>query len=270
MLTFLFWNLKQPRSEILASLARQHRVDVLMLAEWNQLAPHGIVLKALNERTAEYFPVPSDCAKVAIFTRFSDAYVIAQAHGDDYTIRRLALPGRPEILLSVAHLPSKRYYKSVDQTAISRRFSDSLAEAETAREHSRTIVVGDLNMNPYEDGVVSSDCLHAVPTREIAYKRVRRMKSQSNLYFYNPMWRHFGERPEGHAGTYYLSSPKVRADFWNIYDQVLVRPDLLPYFRDRELEIVHRDIGADVSFLKNGSPDKEVSDHLPILFRLHI
>lgn len=93
-------------------------------------------------------------------------------------------------------------------------FGDELASAEEAIGHKRTILVGDLNMNPFDDGLVTTRGLHAVMTREIAQRPVRRVKFESNLYFYNPMWRHFGERESGHAGTYYYSSPKARADFW--------------------------------------------------------
>ncbi len=127
-------------------------------------------------------------------------------------------------------------------------------------------------MNPYEDGVVTTRGLHAVMTKEIASRPARKVKFESNLYFYNPMWSHFGERNEGHAGTYYYASPKARADFWNIYDQVLLRAALLPYFRNEDLQILHRDVDANVSFLTpEGYPDNEaVSDHLPILFCLHI
>ena len=127
-------------------------------------------------------------------------------------------------------------------------------------------------MNPYEDGVVGARGLHAVMTRAIARKETRTVKFESNLYFFNPMWAHFGEKQEGHAGTYYYSSPKERADFWNIYDQVLFRPELLPYFDNGDLRILHRDDEANESFLTPaGLPASvAVSDHLPILFRLRI
>jgi hypothetical protein len=143
-----------------------------------------------------------------------------------------------------------------------------LASAEA--EHQRTILVGDLNLNPYEDGVVCDNGLHAVMTRALARKMTRTVKWESNLYFYNPMWSEFGERPEGFVGTYYFRCPDDRADFWNIYDQVLVRPDRLDYFKDEDLQIIHYDLESGVSLLRNGIPDSRISDHLPILFRLQI
>jgi len=127
-------------------------------------------------------------------------------------------------------------------------------------------------MNPYEDGVVMTTGLHAVMTRRIAVKETRRVKFESSQYFYNPMWSHFGEKQEGHAGTYYFATPKARADFWNIYDQILVRPSLLPYFRDEDVAILIRDQASGELFINpDGIPNsRDVSDHLPILFRLHI
>jgi hypothetical protein len=171
----------------------------------------------------------------------------------------------------VVHFPSKLGQDPIDQTMFVVKFSEILARAEDNVGHSRTLLVGDLNMNPYEDGLVATRCLHAVSTKEIARRPPRRVKFESNPYFYNPMWAHFGERNEGHAGTYYYPSPKARSDFWNIYGQVLLRPDLPAYFRNEELQVLHQDVDANQSFLTmEGHPDREsVSDHLPILFRLH-
>jgi hypothetical protein len=96
MLTFLFWNLKGSRADIVASLVRRHAVDVLMLAEC-PLKPAS-VLQTLNQESADFYYAPSDCPKIAIYTRFSDQFIQAQEGGNDFTIRRLALPNRPEIL----------------------------------------------------------------------------------------------------------------------------------------------------------------------------
>lgn len=270
MLTFLFWNLKRDRSDLLASLTRQHGVDVLLLAECT-LKP-ATVLEALNARRSDYFYVRTDCPKVSIYTRFSDEFMPAHRDGDDYSIRRLRLLDRPEILVCAVHFPSKLRQAPIDQTMFSVNFGDQLAAAEEAAGHSRTIVVGDFNMNPFDDGMVTSRGLHAVMTREIASRPVRRVKGETNRYLFNPMWNHFGEKAAGHAGTYYYASPKARADFWNIYDQLLVRPELLPFFDPEDLSILHADESLGVRLVTSrGFPNaSEVSDHLPILFRLRI
>jgi Endonuclease/Exonuclease/phosphatase family len=277
MLTFLFWNLKGHNVNLLANLVHAHEVDVLILAECPMLP--ATVLTALNRQTATFFYVLGDCAKLQLYTRFSDEYVLPvkrqdqqPLRGDDFSIRRLALPGRDEVLLCAVHFPSKLRQNPIDQTMYAIPFARLLAEAEDLAANARTVLVGDLNMNPYEDGVVTTMGLHGVMSRWIARKETRTVKFASNLYFYNPMWAHFGERHEGHAGTFYYRTPRARADFWNIYDQVLVRPSLLPFFRDEEVAILHYDAVGGVSLLAdNGIPDaKNASDHLPVVFRLHI
>ncbi len=208
-----------------------------------------------------------------LYARFFDKYLIKQTEDRYYTIRRLVLPAHDEILLCVVHFPSKLYQNPNDQRFIAAEFGKILASIEEQVGHSRTLLVGDLNMNPYEDGLVEAGCLHAVTTRRIAERGSRVVSGlKSNPHFYNPMWSHFGEREEGHAGTYYFSRPKARADFWNIYDQVLLRPELLPYFRNESLKILHEDEATMIPFItREGYPNGEiVSDHLPILFCLDI
>jgi hypothetical protein len=272
MLTFLFWNLKRDQPEVLAGLVQRHRVDVLMLAECPILP--GRVLSAVNAGSVDYFYVSDDCPKVSLYTRFSDEFMLRRAHGPDYTIREISFPKgseRPTFLLCVVHFPSKLRGEPGDQWSYVNKFCTKvLLPTETQAKHTRTILVGDLNMNPYEDGLVRDNAFHAVPTRAIAGKAPRTVKFETHRYFYNPMWRHFGERPEGHAGTYYLASPKTRADFWNVYDQVLFRSDVLPYFQTDEVRVLH-EAPPDVSLLRGGIPDaRNISDHLPILFRLEI
>lgn len=58
---------------------------------------------------------------------------------------------------------------------------------------------------------------------------------------------------------------------WNMFDQVLIRPELLPYFRTKELEILTGD--GETSFLtaRSGVPGAQNgSDHLPIVFKLNL
>jgi hypothetical protein len=270
-LTFLFWNLKRARLDLLTRLVKKNAVDILILAECPASPPS--VLRALNQTTVSYFFASGKCPKIAIYTRFSEQYLLPHQAGSDFAIGRLVLPGRIEILLCAVHFPSKLRQSEIDQTQFATHFGTTvLARAEEEARHARTLLVGDLNMNPYENGVVVYNGLHAVMTREIAQKAPRLVnRIESNRFFYNPMWRHFGEQPEGHAGTYYYRSPKARADFWNVYDQVLLRPELLPYFRDKDLRILHGDAQLNLSLMRNRKPDGEmISDHLPILFRLSI
>lgn len=143
-----------------------------------------------------------------------------------------------------------------------------IARAEEQIGHSRTVLVGDFNMNPFEAGIVSAGALHGVMCRKIAQQGSRTVQRRRYLFFYNPMWGLLGDTTPGPPGTYYYRTGKYKMFFWNMFDQVLIRPDLLDRFSNADLEILTSD--GHYSFLaKTGLPDsKEASDHLPLLFRL--
>jgi hypothetical protein len=107
-------------------------------------------------------------------------------------------------------------------------------------------------------------------TRQLATEPGRRIESVRYPFFYNPMWSLFGDGSPGPPGTYYYRSSEQIAYFWHIFDQVLLRPALLSFFRNERLKILSGD--GTVSFLgERGVPDrKSASDHLPILFELDL
>ena len=130
-----------------------------------------------------------------------------------------------------------------------------------------TLLVGDFNMNPFDSGMVAAQHFHAVMTKLQARGERRTVQAEQYRYFYNPMWGNFGDRTDGPAGTYYLSSSKPIQYFWNIYDQVLLRPALMDHLT--ELEVLTHD-GVEPLVTSGGLPQKNGgSDHLPLLFRLH-
>ena len=84
--------------------------------------------------------------------------------------------------------------------------------------------------------------------------------------FYNPMWNLLGDFNYP-PGTYYYKGNKEKNEFWNIFDQVIVRPRLRSNFVDKELKIITKT--QTVSLVtQNQHPNKEISDHLPIVFQL--
>jgi hypothetical protein len=84
------------------------------------------------------------------------------------------------------------------------------------------------------------------------------------------MWNFLGDFTLGPPGTYYYTKSTHKIYFWNMFDQLLVRPDLLNSFSNDDLMIITST--DDISLLnRNGFPNKkEYSDHLPICFKLNI
>ena len=270
MTTFLFWNTNRKELlEPIADLARAHRIDVLILAECDIAVK--LLLERLNrDSPAEFHFPPSLCEKIRIFTRFSRRFLKPAWESERMSIRRLVLPARTEILLAVAHFPSKLFWSDESQSFECTDFSTFIREQEARVGHVRTLLVGDLNMNPFEKGLVSANGFNAVMTRELALRRSRTVQKREYPFFYNPMWSHFGDGSPGPPGTYYYDRGEHVNYYWNIFDQILVRPDLLPHFKRDGLEILTAAGSRSLLGGKGRLNAGECSDHLPLLFRLDL
>jgi len=80
------------------------------------------------------------------------------------------------------------------------------------------------------------------------------------------MWSRLGDESAGPAGTYFHRDSGVHSLFWNTFDQVLLRPDLLPFYRPDRLKVLAR-VGERELADEHGV-DHSVSDHLPIFLEL--
>ena len=264
---FLFWNVNKNSIErILSAIVEEHNVEVVVLAECpDKLA----VLSSLNSDTQGKFHL-TDTGKtrVVIYTRFSRQFIVSEHHDDILTVRRLCLPRRREILLAAIHFPSKLYMTERDQASMASRVSEEIRKVESRVGHSRTLLVGDLNMNPFDEGMTSADGLHAVMSKDIARRKPRTVHRKSYPFFYNPMWGRFGDTTEGPPGTFYRSASSFVEYFWHMFDQVLVRPELLGSFDIATLRIL-TECRATKFIRPSGVPNaSRLSDHLPLVFEL--
>jgi endonuclease/exonuclease/phosphatase family metal-dependent hydrolase len=267
MLTFLFWNTNgKPLVEAIVGLAEEQSVDVLMLAECD-VAPARLLI-ALNRNESLFYFAPGNSPRLAMFTKFPDRYVAPVFESDRVSIRRLALPAREEILLVLVHFPSKLYWSEDSQMLECTVLASTIVDEERHAGHSRTILVGDLNMNPFEKGLVGASGLHATMARTVAERASRVVQGKTYSFFYNPMWGHLGDWIERPPGSFYYERAEQVTYFWNTFDQVLIRPALLDRFRSDEVRILDR-VGEESLTTDDGRPDGTIaSDHFPLLFKI--
>ena len=88
-------------------------------------------------------------------------------------MRLLTLPVRQELLLVCAHLQSPLHAKELTLYGEAEMFAEENRQAELRLGHRRTVVVGDLNMNPFDNGLVSATALHGVMSKQIARRETR-------------------------------------------------------------------------------------------------
>lgn len=260
----LFWNLKQkPLVQEVKWLCDAYDIDILILAE-NTLKDTDLLL-ALNQNSGRTFIASSNFSrKISFYTRLHDFESI---HDDQWgAIRKLIHPLGVEVLLIAVHIPSKMYADPYHQLAVAGKIADEIDRREQQRGHTRTVVIGDFNMNPFEAGLVSSEGFHGVMDKRIAQKQTRKVLRQQKKFFYNPMWSRLGDDSEGSAGTYYYNSSAPVNYYWHTFDQVLIRPALLPCFDQSNLRII--DKIDRINLIKNGKISNQTSDHLPIMIEL--
>lgn len=266
----LFWNLNRKElSEELRSISQECDADIVILAE-SPLSDTS-VLKALNVGRNRKFQLPLNLStRLNIYVRLNREAVIPLSDSGGVAIRRIIPPLGLDFILVAVHLPSKLHLDPIDHSLLSVRLSNAISEAESRVGHKRTVVIGDFNMNPFEDGLVSADGLHAVMDRSTAMREQRTVQGEKKDFFYNPMWSRFGDLTKGPPGTYHYASSGQVCYFWNIFDQVLLRPSLLKYFQENNLKVITKFNGTNL-LSDIGKPDKKkFSDHLPITINLKI
>ncbi|HWE40724.1 MAG TPA: endonuclease/exonuclease/phosphatase family protein [Isosphaeraceae bacterium] len=266
MMSFLFWNLnKKPLQDRVAQLVGTHDVDVVMLAEC--AIDMSEVIDALNAAgVGGYHSTSGQAGVVHVLSRMSPDSIVDHYDtvGGRMSIKRVAAP-RFEFLLAIAHLPSRVNAGVESLNGLLTQVSKEIDTAEDTAGHRRTILVGDLNMNPFDSGMIGAFGLHGVMTRDLARRQYRKVQTIPRPFFYNPMWGCFGDRTEGPAGTFYRGASEAVNPFWNMYDQVLLRPGLMNHLDC--LKILVSD-GYDPLISNRGLP--KASDHLPLFFRLDV
>ena len=271
-MNFLFWNIRgnnQIQNEI-KQLCEEREVDILILAESN-FAP-ATLLNALNKEKNDFFYAFGNegiCDKIQIFVRASVSIRPIQ-DAKRITARIINSKIHGEINLIALHYQSKVNWSNQDQSAHAfelKRFID-LVEENT--KNLKTIVCGDFNMNPFDDGMIQTSGLHSVMEKRIALKQQRTVDDEEYLFFYNPMWGFLGDLGLGNvSGTMYFSPSKPINYHWNLFDQVLIKPALIPYFEEKKLEII-TEIQSVSLLTKQFFVNKNYSDHLPIFFNFNI
>ncbi len=266
VLKVLFWNAgKEKVDDLLAPLAMAGELDLLILAEYDPEKNDFLSKVNLTEDTFEEIP-QIGCNRVRIYIRSG---IATYEHGPEssyFTSKKLSFSEDFAMLLVGVHLPSKLNQSEQTQVLEAAEFKREMEEAERVLETNNTFIVGDFNMNPFEAGMVGASAFHSIPCEKIASAGSRIIKEREHKYFYNPMWNLFGDS-DSNPGSYFHRSSEQTVFFWNILDQVILRPDLSPFFIKNSLEVL-RSIN-DVSLVgESGRPN--ISDHLPIKFEFNL
>jgi hypothetical protein len=263
-MNILFWNTKKtPRLDIIEDLIIEYNCDIAAFAEF-EVGVNNL-LSELSSRGYDYYHVPIiSCERINIFTKFTPSRVEHMAESDYYTIKAFPHPELGKIIIAFVHFISKYSADDYDQLEESKIFVSDLERNEESLNNSNTIVLGDFNMNPFEEGMLAARALNAFPTKHEVKMKERVLRNRKYKFFYNPMWSFFGDRNYP-LGTYYYNAGKHYTLRWNIFDQVIVRPDIMDRIDPENIKIVTDVNGINLS-RSTGRP--KVSDHFPLFFEV--
>lgn len=270
-LKFLFWNLnKKHLVKEITELALERDIDVIVLAEVDFETTN--LLLALNQDKVEYFPENpiSQCQKIRILSKFNYDFIAPISEDTRLTIRELTLPYAEKMLIVAVHLVDKMSQSEKSQHLEAAKIVQIIRNAEIENNTERTLIVGDFNMNPFEDGMIQANSFNAVMSSKMAEKQSITIQEKQYGYFYNPMWSLFGDVKNVVPGSYHYRRNELVNHPWNIFDQVLIRPSLLPNFDKSSLHFVDNVAGKTL-LTKSGTPNsKNYSDHLPLVFTINL
>lgn len=265
MCRIVFWNLKRKDlTNLVCKLASATDADVLILNEC--IVPIGSTLRALNSEVDRCFFVPKSSSEERFhcFCR-NTALDLTEIHrGFRSSYRRLNLRSKP-VVLGLVHGADIRNYDAENRQALAQITAIEIDFVKSEHGHSRLILVGDFNMNPYDRGMNLAAGFNAMMTKACISSGHRTVAGKKYDFYYNPMWSLFGDGSEGPAGTVYDKSNQGPYG-WSMLDQVVVHHSIVDEFESVRI-LSHAGNSSLVD--ANGRPDsRRASDHLPIIVKL--
>lgn len=272
-MNFLFWNIRKDGTffDVICEMVKENSIGVVMFAEF----PEGDQKRLLRElqkvnHSFRYLQTVKK-VKVEVFTILPESELITILDERRFTVKRyFSRTLNKNFNLVLCHLISKTNDSNAEanQAEETRYVVQAINEMERSQNNDLTIVCGDLNMNPFEEGLVGSSCFNAVMDKIIAQNLDRTVGTRQFKMFYNPMWGLFGDNGRSVvSGTHFYNPHQHVQYFWNMFDQVLIRPEVIPYFTDRYLQILTGT--KSVSLLTVNHTMRTIySDHLPIKFSI--
>lgn len=258
---YLFWNTyhNEAINDILSALIVENNVSIAVLAEYSAKIDELIAMLGARGITMKHYRCP--CPRITMLGTIDEVEM-----KNDSTHATIQIINGRDILCGV-HLNSKKHEGHVGRREILiEQIVREIEKIEKEIGTENTIIVGDFNINPYEPDCIDARYFHGIPVLAEAERKTREVVQREYRMFYNPMWNLLGDYTWPY-GTYYYNTGETQNTYWNIFDQVIIRPALKERFVKESLKILAETRTKSLLDDK-GHPDKIISDHLPILFEI--
>ena len=251
--------------EAIVEMIVEKKCDIVLLAEYkDDLDGLCNILRIQSSET--YVPLPNNrgCDHICglIKKQYECESLLETTRYQILTIKTSSYV----LIVGAIHNVSKLSYDDEDQHAILQQIHTDIKYIEEKWKTKNTIIVGDFNVNPFEKSLISADSLFAIPYKEELERKTVVRNGVKYEKFYNPTWKFLSCDAAPYA-SYYYSNSKLVNYYWNMFDQVVLRAEMIEAFDDDSLTIISRTVSHDL--LSNQKPySDKYSDHLPIFFKI--
>jgi len=264
-MNILFWNTYNKNvgniNNCLIELIQENKCDIVILAEYAD--DISSFCQLINRKSLfEYSTMPNIkiCNRIKGIT-INDYIIINLQEQTHYQIVMLKILNT-RIIIAMIHNISKMHYTESTQEEVLRIFIKDICEAENYYSTKNTIIIGDLNINPFDNACISASILHAIPFMNEVKNTTRMVQNREYQKFYNPTWKFYGNRSIPYT-SYYKNNSDMINFYWNVFDQVIIRPQMINAFCDDTFKIIYKTMNH--ILIQADKPDKiNYSDHLPI------
>jgi len=239
---YSFWNTNRKNLDnVICDIVTEFSCDVISIAEYGGNIKELIV--QLNKDKLTYYKV-DDIAnqRVMIITKYKTSQIEDLYDAGYFTIKRIPHDALGMHIIAFVHLPSKLHVDDLTRFTTAQRLKSEIERIEEEQKCDRTIVIGDFNMNPYEAGMSGASALHCLSSREIVKKRHRTVLGKTHTMFYNPMWSFMGDVYLPDGSYFYDDSSQEVNYYWNIFDQVIIRPSLIEFFDPSTVKVLYKPV----------------------------
>ena len=255
----LFWNLKNnSNGKWVSEIIRENDIDIALFAEYQRTSFKNVLSNLQNYIKYDGYGA---CEKITLLCKQTVETKVRREQ-NRYTLYSCKVDNISYNIVGV-HLPAPPSSDSNDRKNIIRNVVQDIAEQERKEKNWLTIVIGDFNCNPFDEEVIQKDSFNAVLFKPLIKKQeVIRYNDREWRRFYNPIIHFLSEDTNTYGSLYYSSGSAPL--YWNSFDQVLVRKELIDNISS--LEYIREITGK--KLIKVVKPNDSISDHLPLLVNI--
>lgn len=264
----------------LRQLVTENNIDIVVLQEASGIKISSILSTTHSEVG---YMMGKISAGVRVFLRHSMfAHTPAQlGYYNKYALINLRpVNSQNSFNLIAVHLYSKVGRTERKQMWENLDFIEEINKWEKSTGTDKSIMIGDLNHNPYDGNMLDPNVVNSRDSRNvISHQKKFKPIGSKDSYWYNPMWNMLGDHDPYTSskrvpGTYYFNK-EDETPIWNMLDGFMLRPSLMENIDFSESKVISGTSSYPfVKSLVTGKNDSFIheyySDHLPIKLTVKI